>query len=373
MEQQDQKQGGRLVALDVLRGFDMFWIIGADALSESLQKSTGGEAAPGFIKAIARQLEHVRWEGFRFYDLIFPLFTFMVGMSSVFSLTRIVAREGKSAAFKRVFRRAVLLFLLGAVYDAIDTTYSEGITKIFQENLICGVLQRIALCYLATGLSLCLFSWRGLLAWFTTILVVYWAVLSFVPAPGEAQVVFERGRNIIHYFDQKIPPYYGTDPESLMTTFPAIATCLFGALIAFFVRDSRFEKKDQAASLLVGGLVMVILGYLWGMQIPIIKRLWTPSYVFVAGGYSIMLFGFFIWTIDVMEWKWWIAPFLWIGSNSIAVYFFDMVVNPMAWGEILLKGDAMTPGVQVVLSLTSLILSITFVYVLYKKRIFIRV
>ena len=368
-----QKQTARLVALDVLRGFDMFWIIGADSISQALQKSTGGDTAPGFIKAIARQLEHVRWEWFRFYDLIFPLFIFMVGMSAVFSLTKILARDGKPAAMKRTLRRAVLLFLLGVLYDMIDTAYADGVAKIFGENLLCGVLQRIALCYLATGLLLCGLSWRGLLAIFAGILITYWAVLTFIPAPGEAEVVFERGRNIIHYIDQRIPPYGGTDPESLMTTFPAIATCIFGALIAFFVRESGFSEDKQAGSLLLCGLAMVILGYLWGMQMPIIKRLWTPSYVFVAGGYSIMLLGLFIWIIDVMEWEGWVAPFLWIGANSISVYFFDMVVNPTAWGKILISGESLTPGIEAVLAVISLALSLAFVHILYRKQIFIRV
>ncbi len=368
-----QPQSTRLVALDVLRGFDMFWIIGADAIGQSLQKATGGEAAPAPIKAIAQQLEHVSWEGFRFYDLIFPLFVFMVGMSSVFSLSKIVEKHGKASAIKRIVRRAAFLLLLGAVYDAIDIVYWDGFAGILGENLLCGVLQRIAFCYLATGLLLCVFEWRGLLATAAVLLGCYWAALTFIPAPGETEILMTRGHNIIHYLDTLIPPYFSTDPEGLMSTFPAIATCIIGALTAIFLRETDFSEDKQARYLLLVGLALVVIGYLWGYQMPIIKRLWTPSYVFVSGGYSLMLLGAFIWMIDIKEWQWWIPPFLWIGSNSIAVYFFDNITNFSGWANLIAGKDALAPGLEAALALLGLALSIAFVYVLNKKKIYIRV
>jgi predicted acyltransferase len=363
----------RLKSLDVLRGFDMFWIIGADALGRAVLKLGGGEEAPGIIKGIAGQLEHVKWEGFRFYDLIFPLFVFMVGMSAVFSLSKIVEREGQAAAVKRIARRAALLFLLGALYDAIDTSYGDGFAEVLGENLLCGVLQRIALCYLVTGILVCYLNVRGIAATFAIGLVAYWAVLSFVPVPGATEVVFERGNNIIHYFDQKIPPYYGTDPESLMTTIPAVLSCLLGALAAFFIRDFGASEDEQAKWFLLVGLGLVVAGYLWSMQMPIIKRLWTPSYIFVAGGYSLMLLGALVWIIDVNEWEGWEKPFLWIGANSMAVYFFENIVNLEAWAGFALGKDALSAGVEASLAVLGIALAIGFVYVLYKKEIYIRV
>ena len=364
----------RLKSLDVLRGFDMFWIIGADAIGRSLLKLNGGDNAPALIKSVADQLEHVRWEGFRFYDLIFPLFVFMVGMASIFSLHRIIEEYGKASAAKRIVRRAILLLLLGALYDIIDSGYGDGLVKaITEENLLCGVLQRIAYCYLFTGLLICCFNVRGLAATFVIILAAYWAALTFVPAPGEAEVVFERGRNIIHYIDQHLPPYGGTDPESLMTTFPAIATCLLGALAAMYIRESGSSPEEQARWFLMVGLAMVVLGYLWGMQMPIIKRLWTPSYVFVSGGYSLMLLGALTWILDVKEWEGWEKPFLWIGANSIAVYFFENIVDLQAWAGLALGKDNVAPGLEAFLALLGLALAIVFVYVLNKKEIYIRV
>lgn len=370
---QPAPQSTRRVSLDVLRGFDMFWIIGADALCRSLQEVSGGESAPGLIKGIARQLEHVPWRGFVFYDLIFPLFVFIVGLSSVLSLNKIIERAGKAAALKRVLRRAALLFLLGVLYDVIDTAYSAGFAEIFGENLLCGVLQRIALCYLFTGLLVCAFKLKGLIASFAVLLIGYWALLSFVPAPGEPQVVFERQRNIVHAIDRMIPPYYDTDPEGPMSTFPAIATCLLGVFAAIFVRDSGKSESEQAKWLMLAGLGMVVLGYLWGIQMPIIKRLWTPSYVFVAGGYSLMLLGFFMWVVDVKEWEGWAQPFIWIGSNSIVAYFFGSILSLEFWGGLVFGESAVTPGFEAFLALLQLALTVTCVYILYRKKIFVRV
>lgn len=370
---QPAPQSTRRVSLDVLRGFDMFWIIGADGLCRSLQEVSGGESAPGLIKGIARQLEHVSWEGFVFYDLIFPLFVFVVGMSSVLSLSKIIEREGKAAAIKRILRRAALLFLLGVLYDAIDEVYSGGLAAVMDENLLCGVLQRIALCYLFTGLLVCAFELKGLIASFAVLLIGYWALLSFVPAPGEAQVAFEREHNISHAIDRMIPPYYDTDPEGPVSTFPAIATCLLGVFAAIFIRESDKSEADQVKWLMLAGLAMVVLGYLWGIQMPIIKRLWTPSYVFVAGGYSLMLLGFFMWVVDIKEWEGWAQPFIWIGSNSIVAYFFGSILNLEFWGGLVVGENAITPGLEAFLALLQLALTVTCVYILYRKKIFVRV
>src|SRR4051812_23583891 len=142
----------RLVSLDALRGFDMFWIIGADALVQALGRiaNHGADAAPpdasfSFVRFLAYQLEHAAWAGFHFYDLIFPLFVFIVGVSSVFSLDRLVETHGRAEAMKRVIRRGILLYVIGLLY-------SGGIQDGWANIRWMGVLNRIAFCYLCTGL-----------------------------------------------------------------------------------------------------------------------------------------------------------------------------------------------------------------------------
>src|SRR5580658_3255293 len=168
----------RLMSLDALRGFDMFWIIGADALVGALHRmiEAGGHAGTGFSLTgfLVDQLEHVPWEGFHFYDLIFPLFVFMAGISVVFSLGKTIRQEGRAAAVKRVFRRSILLFLVALFY-------SGGFTNPWPDMRLMGVLNRIALCYFFAGLIFCFCQLRTMIAIAVGLLVVYWALLTFVP------------------------------------------------------------------------------------------------------------------------------------------------------------------------------------------------
>ena len=137
----------RLMSVDALRGFDMFWIIGADALVYALHKMSQTEPT----KRLADQLEHADWEGFHFYDLIFPLFVFLVGVSLVFSLTKTIQQAGRADALKRVFHRSILLF-------AVAIFYSGGFTSPWPDIRLMGVLNRIAIAYFFAGLLFCFFK-----------------------------------------------------------------------------------------------------------------------------------------------------------------------------------------------------------------------
>src|SRR5436309_2023391 len=162
----------RLMSLDALRGFDMFWIVGAESLVAGLQKLGDNPVVAG----LANQLEHVQWAGFHFEDLIFPMFVFIVGVSAVFSLDRTIERDGRRTAVWRIVRRSTLLFALGVLYYG-------GFDKTFHQLRLLGVLQRIALCYLFTGLISCYCGWRGRVAWCVGLLVGYWALMTFVGPP----------------------------------------------------------------------------------------------------------------------------------------------------------------------------------------------
>ncbi len=166
----------RLMSLDALRGFDMFWIIGAEGLVEALNRMAhpGGHATGGILGFVATQLDHVNWVGFHFEDLIFPLFVFMAGISIVFSLGKTIRQEGRAAAVKRVFRRGILLFVIGLFY-------SGGLTNPWPDMRVLGVLNRIALCYFFAGLIFCFFNLRAMIAIGVAALIGYWALLTFVP------------------------------------------------------------------------------------------------------------------------------------------------------------------------------------------------
>lgn len=370
----------RVLSVDALRGFDMFWILGGDSLAQTLKEMSAGRegvfsSAGNFF---GQQLEHVEWAGFRFYDLIFPLFVFIVGVSLVFSLTRLVEQEGRVAAHRRVFRRFVLLFVLALIY-------SGGVSKLWPDIRLLGVLNRIALCYFFASLLFLNFRLRGLIIACVSLLVGYWALMTFVPVPEIGAGVFEPGKNLSNWIDSQYLPgkkWDGTwDPEGLLSTLPAIGTCLLGVLAGLLLKDSRVAPQQKSLWLIGAGALMIGAGFLWGLQFPIVKKIWTSSFALVAGGYSAILLGVFHQVIDVWGRSRWATPFLWIGANAITLYFTESIISFEKLAHRLVGGDVgqlfnglLAPGAgHLVAASVGLLLAVALAGFLYRRKIFLRV
>jgi predicted acyltransferase len=360
---------GRLMSLDALRGFDMFWIVGADALVEGLRKVGGG----GFLQGVARQLEHVEWAGFHFEDLIFPLFVFMVGVSLVFSLDRTLRQTGRQPAVLHILRRAALLYLLGIFYYG-------GFGTAFHEIRLLGVLQRIALAYLFAGLTYCFLGWRGRVGVCAGLLLGYWALLTFVPVPGIGAGHFEAGRNLTNWVDKNYLPLRrwdgDYDPEGILSTLPAIASCLLGVFAGGLLQSRRLEERRKVMYLLAAGIACVGLGWLWNLQFPVIKKLWTSSFVLVAAGYSSILLAVFYQLVDVWKYRKWAQPFVWIGMNSITIYLLHNLVDIEAIAKRFVGGDLsklyLGNFAELALALVSLGITLAICRFLYERKIFLR-
>jgi predicted acyltransferase len=392
----------RLMSVDALRGFDMFWIIGADSIFVALN----GMSHTRTTEFLATQLDHADWQGFRFYDLIFPLFVFIAGVSLVFSLTKTIEQAGRAEALKRVFRRGILLFLLGIFYYG-------GFSKHWPDIRLMGVLNRIALAYLFAGIFFCFFSRRALVGICAGLLVGYWALMTFVPFPdvrptpgtgiisredgftkvsqlnmASANMIrgtFVKGVNLANYLDQKYLPGFkwdGTwDPEGILSTMAAIATCLLGVFAGFLLKDSSVTDQRKVVYLFAFGAAGVVVGWLWGLQFPVIKKIWTSSYVLVAGGYSAILLGAFYLVVDVWKFQKWCQPFVWMGMNSITIYMtgniigeFDKLARRFVGGNVNDYFDAhVAKGFgEMIIAMVGLLLAFWFVHFLYKRKIFLR-
>ncbi|HEX7789762.1 MAG TPA: DUF5009 domain-containing protein [Afipia sp.] len=191
----------RIASVDALRGFSMFAVLGADIVARSISDmlSHAGPLLAAFGVFLAAQFTHADWHGARFYDLVFPLFIFVTGVSIVFSLPQLVAQEGKWAAHKRVLRRFALLFALGVIcYGGV----ADGLGQV----RLGGVLQRIALCYFFAALLFLNTSLRGLLVSFAALLVGYWALMTFVPVPGVGTGSFAPNANLANWIDAQYLP-----------------------------------------------------------------------------------------------------------------------------------------------------------------------
>jgi predicted acyltransferase len=371
---------GRVASVDALRGFSMFWILGADSMATSLQQmfADKGAVLSAVGSAIGEQFVHPPWEGFRFYDLIFPLFIFVTGVAIVFSLTRLVEREGKATAHMRVLRRSVLLFALGVICYG-------GVADGWENVRLGGVLQRIALCYLFASLLFLNLRLSGLVVAFVSLLVGYWLLMMLVPVPGLGAGSFAMEANLANWIDAQFLPgrkWEGTwDPEGLLSTLPAIGTCLLGVFAGLLLQDTRLAPQQKSSWLIVAGAVMVAAGFLWGLQFPVIKGIWTSSFVLVAGGFSAMLLGVFHQVIDAWGRKAWASVFMWIGASAITLYVFNMVVGFERIAVRLVGGDIgrlldqyVSQGAgRFVAHTVGVALAVGLAYFLYRRKIFLRV
>jgi predicted acyltransferase len=370
----------RVISVDVLRGFAIFWIVGGDGVAWSLRDMSRGSTpvVAGIGAFIGDQLTHVRWEGFHFYDLILPLFIFITGVAIPFSLTRVVESDGLRAALLRVLLRSVLLFVLGLVYYG-------GASTLWPDIRILGVLQRIALCYLFASILFLSLDARGLLATIAIILVGYWGLLTFVPVPGVGSGSYAEGTNLAVWVDQNYLPgkkwYDNWDPEGLLSTLPAVGTCLIGVIAGLALMRPDIAPQHKSLYLIAGGAVMAAAGYLWGLQFPIIKGIWTSSFVLVAGGYSLALLGATHQLIDVWHVKRWSIVFVWIGANAITIYFISNIVYFDSFASRFVGGDiaafldnAVAPGTGKLMSYAGgLVIAISIARFLYIRQIYLRV
>jgi len=374
MEKKEEKKQERLVSLDALRGFDMLWIAGGESLMVALAALTGWPA----LQWAAGQMEHVAWEGFRFYDNIFPLFLFIAGISMPFSILKRKQRgEDMRKIYLHLFQRLFLLILLGLIYN--------GIFRLnFEHQRYASVLARIGIAWFFAAVIVLNTSIRGQVLWFFGILLAYWAVMKLVPVPGFGAGILTPEGNLSAFIDQKFLPgrlccYEFGDNEGILSTFPAICTALMGALTGHLLisKNNKLNGLKKALIILAAGVVSMAVAKLWSLNFPIIKNLWTSSFVLFAGGLSLLMFGTFYLIIDVWGFKKWTFPFVVIGMNSITIYLLNSgIIDFEQMGKYFFGGLAnhFSELVQPVVLISGIILCMwTFLYILYRNKIFLKV
>lgn len=353
----------RFTSVDALRGFDMFWIVGGDWLVRSLVAVHDGPVTRG----LANQMEHCEWAGFHFYDLIFPLFVWIVGVAIPFSLTKLIERRGRASALRRVTARSFLLFLLGVFYTG-------GVANGFHNVYLAGVLHRIAVAYFFAALLFCFCRPRTLAIWAAVLLVGYWALLTFVPVPGVGHASYEQEKNLAHFIDQRWLPgqkFEGT----LLSTMAAAANCVLGIFAGLLLKDERRSDLQKVARLAAAGVVSLLAGVLWARQFPIIKLLWTSSYVLVSCGLAAILLAAFHLVIEVWRLRLWAQPFVWIGMNAITIYLVSSIANFRKLAERFVGGDVakwLGHWGEFTRCVVALLLMLWFAHFLYRRRIFLR-
>lgn len=352
----------------------MFFIMGGAGLLAAL-----AQWMPcAFTVELARQMDHVEWNGLVHHDTIFPLFLFIAGIAFPFSLAK-QRESGKSdrAIRWKVVRRGITLVLLGVIYNGLLDHWN------FCEARYASVLGRIGLAWMFGALIFMRSGWKPRIAITAAILVGYYLLMRFVPAPdsGGADVFTAEG-SIAGYIDRQLLPgriYYGNiDPEGILSTLPAIATALLGMFTGEWVKLQRegLTPGKKVLWMVVAGVVMLTLGLLWNLDFPINKKLWTSSFVLVVGAYSLLMFALFYWLIDVRGWRRWTLFFTVIGMNSITIYLAQKFINFSYTSTKLFGGlfAYLPEQVQPFFESAGYIgICWIFLYVLYCQRIFLKV
>ncbi len=359
----------RLLSLDALRGFDMFWITGGGFLITLLAKYSGAE----WLKTLAEQMEHVPWNGFHFEDLIFPLFMFISGVAIPFALVSKLERKvSKSELTKKVVKRAGILVLLGMVYNGV---FSNG----FDNPRFVSVLSQIGLAYMfASFIVIYTKSFKSTLYWLGGILIGIGIIQLLVPVPGIGAGVLTPESCINGYIDRMILPgrLHGKifDPEGLLCIVSAVTVTLMGSVAGHFLRDKKSTNQQKIRILSSIGASAIVMALILSTFYPIIKACWTSPFNLLTGGIGFLLMTLFYWMIDVKGWKKWSFYFRVIGMNSIFIYLLSDLVNlgnitKYVLGWTVLWGDF---GL-VVSQIGTLIFVWMLLYYMYKKGIFLKV
>jgi predicted acyltransferase len=308
----------RIISIDALRGFDMFFLMWGTGLFGAFFMWV----YPPFGEFLTIQFEHVEWNGFHFYDLIFPLFLFISGISIPFSITKRLERgDDKADLYRHAFSRAFWLFLMGFLKNNLDSLFMPS------EWRWAGVLQRFAICGLITSLIIMNFDKKKQFYIFMGILLGYWGIMSLVPVPGFGSGIFTPEANLAGYVDRLLLPnpnswccYIYGDSEGILSTIPAIGTCLLGTLTGNWMR-MEYTPIKKFKGLVESGVILLGIGLFWGIVFPINKYMWTSSFVCLTGGLSILLLAIFYGIIDILQLKTGSKFFTIIGMNSILIYF----------------------------------------------------
>ena len=373
MENENKPVVKRLYSLDALRGFDMFWIMGGEGIFVGLASLTGWP----IFKWWAEQLEHVPWHGFHFYDMIFPLFLFVAGISFAFSLAkRTTMNDSRSSIYKHVISRGLILVLLGILYN-------NGVSFDFAHLRYGSVLGRIGLAWMFASLIFMNTKLNFRIAWFCALLIGYWVLLLLFPAHDLGSTdIFSREGNLTSHIDRLLMPgrlYLGNhDPEGLLSTIPAIGTALLGMFTGEFLLSKYLSDKPlrKVLYMVLVAIVLMIIGKIWNIVFPINKNLWTSSFVCFVGGLSLLLFSIFYLIIDVWGYKKWAFFFVVIGMNPITIYLTERIVNFGSatkfffGGFISIMPESWTPLID---GLGVTAIAWVFLYILYKKKIFLKI
>lgn len=374
----------RLLSLDVFRGATVAAMILVNN--------------PGSWSNIYPPLAHASWHGCTPTDLIFPFFLFIVGVSIAYAMgSKKLDPSTHSLLIGKAAKRGLILFGLGLFLSLFPKVFTNPIDA-FSTVRIPGVLQRIGVVFFISAIIFLKNSEKNILKIGIGLLVAYWAMMTFIPVPGVGYANLEKETNLAAWIDRMVLTEAHVwksaktwDPEGILSTIPAVATCLFGVLVGVYLRRKDIIESEKVSWLFAIGIFTLLAGLVWDLQFPINKSLWTSSYVLYAGGWATLLLTLSYWMIDIKGYKRFTKPFVIYGVNAITVFFFsglmprimNMIKVDMPDGKVVgwqtwFYNTALVPyfsPLNASLAYALLFISFWFVilWIMYKKDIIIKV
>ncbi|WP_028668304.1 acyltransferase family protein [Runella zeae] len=361
-------QPNRLISLDALRGFTIAAMLMVNF--------------PGSEEHVFFTLRHTKWNGLSFTDLVAPIFLFVVGASISFAYQKRKADGSpKGELYKKIVIRSLKIFAVGMFLNLMPDFN-------FDEIRWTGTLHRIAFVFLGCAILFLNTDWKQQ-AWICAIILVgYWLALTLIPTPGVGKVMLEPGVNIVAWVDSQWLPgkmWQGTwDPESILSTFPSIASGITG-MLAGRLLQSHFSANEKVNYLMTAGVFSAAAGYFWGLGFPVNENLWTSSFVLVTSGFASLLLGALYFLIDILGKTRGTQFGIIFGANAIAAYVLGDILSllfyRLKFGTHSLNEHAVNALINIGITpnLASLMYALFFVginfipiYILYKRKIFIK-
>ena len=371
----------RLESLDILRGFDLFFLVGLETVIHQLSHAVNTPEFHSFMWCFT----HVDWEGFSPWDLVMPLFMFMSGITIPFALSHYKSKADKSQAYKRILKRVVLLWIFGMMCQGNLLALEPNRIYIYSNTL-----QAIATGYLVSSLLFLHTRIKTQITIAALLLLSFWGAMEFLTIQGYGNGNYTPDTNLAEWIEREVLGRFrdgasvvngetvfsnGYRYTWILSSINFSVTVLTGVFAGYILKDKTWKPLKKLTYLIAIGILLIIIGWTWSIWHPVIKKIWTSSMVLVSSGYCFLLMALFYYFVDYKGWNKYLNWLKVYGMNSIVAYMLAMCVNFSCIAHSLFHGLEQYLGLyyQVLLSLSNAVLIYLILWTLYKKQLFLKV
>jgi predicted acyltransferase len=354
----------RLTSLDALRGLDMFFLVGLAGIFQALPALSDNKINTW----LANQCQHPEWQGFTAYDIIFPMFIFIIGVAMPFSFSKRLEQEGgRKKLYKHVTLRAIVLAVLGIIL-----WQTPGGAQPYYGFY--SVLYRIGFSYFFAAVIMMNTNIRGQICWAFGLLIGYWLLMRFVPVPGYGMGDFSQNGNLATYIGNQVAKYISPNFRYVLgiDLITSVSNALLGVLAGHLLMSGK-KATEKTSVLLIAGICLIIAGLIVHLDFPVNKKLGSTSFTLLTCGISAVILSLFYWSIDVKGYKKWAFIFVVVGMNSITIYVANSLLNFRNVANVFVGGFESGNSKMLLFAIAVAAVKWLFLYYLYRQKIFLKI